>query len=159
MYNEEIAVANLINRTMDKNLQVDKSIEIHASAQKVWDALTNPDKIKIYLFGTETITDWKVGSSIIFEGNYQGHQYKDKGNVLQNNLNETLQYDYWSGFSGLADVPENYALVTYHIEKIADNKVKFTWTQQGFANEEGKCHTENALGAMLQQIKELVEQE
>ncbi len=28
--------------------------------------LTNPEKIKVYLFGTETITDWKIGSTIIY---------------------------------------------------------------------------------------------
>lgn len=85
-----------------------------------------PEKIKVYLFGTETITDWKIGSPIIFQGEYDGHKYKDKGNVLENVKNETLKYDYWSKFSGLEDKPDNYSIVTYHIENISDNKVGFT---------------------------------
>ena len=51
---------------MDKNLIAKQSITINAKAENVWEVLTNPEKIKIYLFGTETITDWKVGSSIIW---------------------------------------------------------------------------------------------
>ncbi len=38
--------------------------------------MTNPEKIKIYLFGTETGTDWKIGSSIIFKGEYDGQVKK-----------------------------------------------------------------------------------
>jgi len=144
---------------MNKNLKVSKSIEINSSAEKIWDALTNPEKIKIYLFGTETITDWKIGSPIIFQGEYDGNKYKDKGNVLENVRNETLKYNYWSGFSGLEDKPDNYCIVAYHIENISDNQMKFTWTQEGFANEEGQQHSENGLFGMLEQIKKLVEEE
>lgn len=144
---------------MNRNLKVSKSIEINSNAEKVWDALTNPEKIKVYLFGTETITDWKIGSAIIFQGEYEEHKYKDKGNVLENRENEILKYDYWSGFSGLEDKPENYSIVTYQIENLSDNQVKFTWTQEGFANEEGQQHSENGLYGMLEQLKKLVEEE
>jgi hypothetical protein len=78
----------------------------------------------VYLFGTETRTDWKVGSDIPFQGAYNGQQYKDKGRVIEN---EILKYNYWSGFSGLADMPENYALVNYFIEDIGSNQVQFKW--------------------------------
>ncbi len=144
---------------MNRSLKVSKSIEINSNAEKVWVALTDPEKIKIYLFGTETITDWKIGSPIIFQGEYQGHKYKDKGNVLENIQNVTLKYKYWSGFSGLEDKPGNYSIVTYYIENVSDNLVKFTWTQEGFANEEGQQHSENGLHTMLEQIKKLVEEE
>jgi uncharacterized protein YndB with AHSA1/START domain len=42
---------------MNHNLEVSKSIIVNADVAKVWDALTNPEIIKEYLFGTETITD------------------------------------------------------------------------------------------------------
>ncbi len=84
---------------MNKELTVTTSIEINADRAKVWDALTNPEKIKVYLFGTETLTDWKTGSEIIFQGEYQKHQYKDKGIILDIRTEELLQYSYWSGFT------------------------------------------------------------
>ena len=142
---------------MNRDLKVSKSIEINADRESVWEVLTNPEKIKIYLFGTETITDWKVGSPIIFQGDYEGQQYQDKGNVLANVVNETLQYGYWSGFSGLEDIPENYSIITYQIDEVSDGKVRFTWTQEGYGSEEGRKHSEDGMDGLLQQIKEVVE--
>ncbi len=143
---------------MNNNLIASKSIEINAEPFKVWDVLTNPKKIKIFLYGTETITDWKVGSPIVFQGEYKGQKYKDKGNVLENIKNKILKYNYWSNFSGLEDKPENYSIVNYNIEKLSETKTKFTWTQTGFANEDGKCHTEQGLEAILKQIKNITEE-
>ena len=141
---------------MNRNLKVSKSIEINSNAEEVWDALTNPEKIKIYLFGTETITDWKIGSPIVFQGEYDGHEYKDKGNVLENIGNETLKYDYWSGFSGLEDIPENYSVVTYEFEDL-NGATHLMLTQVGFANIESRDHSESAWEMVLDGIKEIVE--
>jgi len=142
---------------MDKKLIASSNINIQSTPEKVWDVLTNPEKIKEYLFGTEVLTDWNIGSLIVFQGEYNGQQYKDKGNVIENTKNELLKYDYWSGFSGLEDEPENYSLVTYKIENLDNSSVNFTWHQQGFSSEEGKCHTEQGLQSMLEKIKELAE--
>ena len=142
---------------MDKKLIASSNINIQSTPEKVWDVLTNPEKIKEYLFGTEVLTDWNIGSPIVFQGAYDGQQYKDKGNVIENTKNELLKYDYWSGFSGLEDEPENYYLVTYKIEILDNSSVNFTWHQQGFSSEEGKCHTEQGLQSMLEKIKELAE--
>ncbi len=142
---------------MNKNLIASSNINIQSTPEKVWDVLINPEKIKEYLFGTEVLTDWNIGSPIVFQGEYDGQQYKDKGNVIENAKNELLKYDYWSGFSGLEDKPENYSLVTYKIEKLNDNSISFTWYQQGFSSEEGQKHTEQGLKGMLEKIKELAE--
>lgn len=142
---------------MNKELVAEQSIEIESSPEQVWEALTDPEKIKVYLFGTNTISDWNTGSPILFEGNYNGTVYKDKGMVTQVEKHKLLSYSYWSGFSGLEDKPENYSQVTYRIETLPNKLVKFTWHQQGFSSEEGKCHTENGLKSMLAQIKKVVE--
>ena len=69
---------------MNKNLIATQSIKINTKAEKVWRILTDPEKIKIYLFGTETTTVWNVGSPILFQGDYNGQRYKDKGTVIKN---------------------------------------------------------------------------
>jgi len=79
---------------MNKNLFATQSIEINSKAGKVWEVLTDPQKIKVYLFGTETVTDWKIGSSILFQGEYNGQEYQDKGNVLGKIENKILEYTY-----------------------------------------------------------------
>ena|ERR1017187_3208471 len=142
---------------MRHDLIVSKSILINAAPDKVWHALTNPETIKEYLFGTETITDWKVGSEIIFQGEYNNIKYRDKGVVQKNVLNELLSYRYWSAFTGLEDIPENYSLVTYTLIDKGNNQTELTWAQEGFATQEGYEHSESGMDAFLQHIKTIIE--
>ena len=142
---------------MRDDLIVSESIEINAAPSKVWDALTNPEIIKEYLFGTQTITDWKVGSDIIFQGEYQGKIYRDKGVIKEYIPNKLISYSYWSGFSGLEDKPENYSLVNYNVEAIGDKKTKFTWAQKGFADEKRYEHSKKGMKEFLEKIKNIIE--
>ena len=43
---------------MNKTFTAKTTTTLKAPASKVWDALTKPDLIKQYLFGTEATTDW-----------------------------------------------------------------------------------------------------
>ena len=142
---------------MDHNLRVDTTVIINTDAKQVWDALTDPEKIKEYLYGTETITDWKVGSTVIFQGEYQGHKYKDHGVILKNKPLEELSYSYWTGFSGLEDKPGNYAKIIYNLKPLAGDITEFTWTQIGFANEDGYKHSKNGMVDFLNKFKEVAE--
>jgi uncharacterized protein YndB with AHSA1/START domain len=42
------------------------TILINGTKQKVWDALTKPELVKIWQYGSDILTDWKVGSEIRF---------------------------------------------------------------------------------------------
>ena len=138
------------------SLVVSHSVTVNPSSESMWEALTDPEKIKVYLFGTEIIIDWNVGSPISFQGNYEGQTYQHNGNILEVEKNKTLKYNYWSSFSVLKDKPESYAVVKYKLEK-NNGQIVFTWKQEGFANEAGKCHSGNGLKIMLDQIKEIAE--
>jgi len=143
---------------MDRSLIVLSSIRIHSSAEKIWHILTTPDYIKQYLFGTTVVTDWRIGSPILFQGEYQGHHYTDKGFVKENKPMNELTYSYWSSFSTLVDKEENYSLVSYILEQCGANETTLTWRQEGFASLDGKCHAEESLKAILQKIKNLSEE-
>jgi uncharacterized protein YndB with AHSA1/START domain len=143
---------------MNHDLVISQTITINAPVSKVWVALTNPEIIKLYLYGTQTTTDWKVGSSVVFQGEYQGQTYKDKGIVKENRENELLSYSYWSGFSGAPDVPENYSLVTYILKSIDANTTVFTWDQKGWATQEGYEHSKTGMNDFLASIKKIVEE-
>lgn len=142
---------------MRKDLIVSKAISINAPASQVWSVLTEPALIREYLYGTEATTDWQVGSPVLFQGTYQGQAYQDKGVVVENLPTRVLSYRYWSGFSGLADLPENYALITYALAATNNWQTTLTWTQKGFATEEGYQHSEQGMDALLQQIKHIAE--
>ena len=59
-----------------------KTISIHAPASKDWDTLANLGLNKQWLYRTNTVSDWKAGSAILFTGNWQGIEYKDKGKII-----------------------------------------------------------------------------
>lgn len=141
---------------MKKELSVQKTISINANREKVWDALTDPDKIKEYFMGTEVKTDWKVGSPISFQGEYEGKNYMDKGTIMRNEKPKVLQYDYWSSFSGLPDTPDNYSVVTYTLEDM-NGSTKVTATQEGFANPEAQKHADVSWDMVLKNLKKVCE--
>ena len=142
---------------MNHNLVVSRSVDVAASPEKVWEAMTNPEIIKEYLFGTHTVTDWKPGSDIIFQGEWQGQVYKDKGVVKENIPLKRISYTYWSAFTGLEDIPANYSLVTMELEPLSENLTRFTWTQKGFGSEEGYNHSLSGIEAFMDSIKAVME--
>jgi uncharacterized protein YndB with AHSA1/START domain len=129
---------------------------INAPASRVWDALTKPDLIKQYLFGTKVTTDWRVGSSITHEGIWEGKAYKDKGKVLQVEPRKLLVSTFWSSLSGLPDVPENYQTVRY--ELAAENGgTRLTITQDNNATQEDANHSAQNWNMVLEGMKKVIE--
>jgi uncharacterized protein YndB with AHSA1/START domain len=132
------------------------SVTIHASKSKVWTALTDPEQIKKYLFGTDTKTDWKVGSAITFSGMWEGKAYIDKGTILQIEKEKLLKYNYWSSFSGTEDKAENYANITYSLEDHNGSTI-FHLIQDGIKTKEAQEHSEQNWRMVLNSLKDLLE--
>ena len=130
---------------------------INASAEKVWDALTDPELIKKYMFGTTVVSDWKEGSKIIWKGEWEGKNYEDKGKILRLDYKKRLQYSHYSPLSKLDDTPENYHIVTIDLAE-KDNQTAVTLTQDNNANEKEKDHSEKNWKTMLASLKKLLEE-
>jgi len=129
---------------------------INAPASKVWEALTKPDLIKQYLFGTEVRTDWKVGSPITYKGEWEGKAYEDKGKILQFDPEKTLVSTHWSPLSGVPDIPENYHTVTYRLSE-TDGRTEVTITQDNNASQEEADHSTQNWKTVLDGMKKLLE--
>lgn len=138
------------------NIEFSTTMEVNALKANVWDALINPEKIKQYLFGTNTLCDWKVGSPLRFTGEWEGKTYEDKGTILAIEKEKVLSYNYWSNFSGVADVPDNYQIVTFTLEEVG-GKTHLNLRQQNIRSEEAKSHSEENWKMVLGSLKELVE--
>lgn len=141
---------------MNHQLEISRTIEIAVSPMLVWKALTDREMVKKYFFGTEAISDWQTGSSLIFRGEWEGKSYEDKGKIHVAVPGKLLVYDYWSGFSGLEDIPENYSMVSYNLDQSGDGTI-VNLTQKGFAGEEAQTHAEGGWTMVLQNLKELLE--
>ena len=129
---------------------------INAPASKVWDALTKPDQIKQYMFGTQVTTDWKVGSPITYKGEWKGKAYEDKGKVLEIEPRKRLVSTFWSSLAGLPDKPENYKTVRYELAPEGD-RTKLTITQDNNASQAEAQEAEQNWNMVLDGIKKLVE--
>ena len=129
---------------------------INAPTSKVWDALTKPDLIKQYLYGTEVTTDWQVGSPIIYKGVWEGRAYEDKGIVLQREPGKVLVSSFWSSLSGLPDAPENYKTVHYELSPEGD-KTRLTITQDNNDSPDEAKHSQQNWQMVLDGIKKLLE--
>lgn len=138
------------------NIEFNTTIEVNASTASVWDALINPEKIKQYLFGTTTLCDWKVGSPLRFTGEWEGKAYEDKGTILAIETEKMLSYNYWSNFSGVPDLPENYQVVTFILQE-SNDKTVLNLKQQNIRSEEAKAHSEENWNMVLNSLKDLVE--
>jgi uncharacterized protein YndB with AHSA1/START domain len=133
------------------------TISIQASISKVWEALTSPDLIKQYLFGTTVKTDWQVGSPIIYEGQWQGKPYQDKGTILQIESGKLLVSTYWSSMAGLPDVPENYKTVRYELSPDGSG-TRLTITQDNNTSQDEANHSSQNWKMVLEGIKKLLEE-
>ena len=141
---------------MNQTFTAKATTTINATALKVWDALTKPELIKQYLFGTEVTTDWQVGSPISYQGIWEGKAYEDKGKVLQVEPGKLLISTYWSSLAGLPDVPENYKTVRY--ELLAEGGgTRLTIIQDNNATQEEASHSEQNWKMVLDGMKKLLE--
>ena len=142
---------------MKSNMVTKVKTTINAPISKVWDALTKPEIIKQYFFGTDTITDWRAGSLIKFKGEWDGKKYEDKGTILEMNYQQLIKYNYWSSISGIEDKTENYIIVTYQLSGEDDNVI-LTVTQENIPDEKMKAHSEENWKKVLNDLKNLLEQ-
>jgi uncharacterized protein YndB with AHSA1/START domain len=141
---------------MSKRFVAEATVTIDAPTSRVWDALTKPDLIKQYLFGTDVTTDWQVGSPITYQGTWEGKAYKDKGKVLQVEPGSLLVSTFWSSLSGTPDVPENYQTVRYELSP-SGGRTKLTVIQDNNATQEDADHSAQNWKMVLDGMKKLLE--
>jgi uncharacterized protein YndB with AHSA1/START domain len=149
---------------MNKPLTVKNKIHIEAPVAQVWEALTNPEQTKKYMFGCEAISDWRKGSPLIWRGIFDGHEMVAvKGSIVDIKMGEYLAYTTFDPNSAIEDIPENYLTVTYELttdgkgskltvtqgdySRVADGERRY---QEAFNNGEGWT-------PILVAIKDLVE--
>jgi uncharacterized protein YndB with AHSA1/START domain len=141
---------------MPNTLIATRSIDIAAAPERVWQALTDPALVKQIMFGSEVVSDWKKGGSIVYRGVWEGKPYEDKGTILDIEPTRLLRTTYYSPLSGKPDVPENYDEVTYALAPQGAG-TRLTVSQTNIADEAGKARMEGNWGMVLDSIKKLIE--
>jgi len=119
---------------MSLPLFIKNTITINAPANKVWDALVNPEQTKKYMFGCETVSDWKPGSPLLWRMDYEGKEFIPvKGNVVDIQPGQLLVYTVIDPNNpAIPDIPENYLTVIYELVP-GDNHTVLNVTQGDYS--------------------------
>jgi uncharacterized protein YndB with AHSA1/START domain len=134
------------------------TVKINAPVARVWNALTDPDVIKEYMFDTTVISDWKEGGSITWKGEWKGKPYEDNGVILSIVQEKLLQYSHFSSAEDMEDKEENYHIVTIELFDEPDG-VLVVLSQDNNASQKAKDESEKNWNMMLQSMKEILEHE
>ena len=130
--------------------------DIAAPAEKVWAALTEPEQIAAYMFGSQVETDWQVGSPITWNGEWEGKPYQDKGEVLAYDEPRRLSVTHFSPLTGQDDAPENYHTLVYQLSD-ADDGTHVELSQDNNGSEEEAEHSTQNWTMVLEGLKKQVE--
>lgn len=132
------------------------SIRVEATPDEVWEALTDPDRIKEYYFGTTVTTDWAVGSPITWAGEYEGKSYEDHGEILEVRRPRLLRHTHFSPLGGKPDAPANHHTLTYTLTEVGD-ATQVTLEQDNNDSAEAAEHSADNWRTMLEGLKAAVE--
>lgn len=146
-------------------LIVQNTITINAPAIEVWNALTDPQQTKKYMFGCETVSDWKKGSSLLWRMQHEGKELVAvKGSIVDIQPGKFLAYTVIDPNNPeIEDIPGNYLTVTYDLSS-HDRQTVLTVTQGDYSKvADGERRYREAYNngegwnPILVQIKKLVE--
>ncbi|MGE5479972.1 MAG: SRPBCC family protein [Chloroflexota bacterium] len=132
-------------------------LSLDAPLEKVWDALTKPEYVKIWQYGSDLITDWSVGGEIRFIAEWNGVVFEQWGKVIENIPKKLIRYSLFAPMPGLEDKPENYFIMSYELEEV-EGAVRLSIIQE---DDRPGAEQEEAQGEenpVLKALKELVEE-
>ena len=131
-------------------------ITINASPEKVWTALTAPELVKLWQYGSELITSWEPGTDIRFRTEWNDQVFEQWGKVLEFHPADTLIYTLFAPRPDREDIPENYFEMKYKLTPDGHaTKLEIIQTDnRPNAVQEPEQGEENPVLAMLKEIAE-----
>jgi hypothetical protein len=132
------------------------TLKLNAPVHKIWDTLTKPELVKQWQYGSELITDWKVGSQIRFRAEWEGKVFEQWGKVLEIVPYKLIRYSLFAPRPDLEDTPENYFVMNYLLTE-ETNCVRLDIIQednrQGAVQESPQGEENPVLGALKRLIE------
>ena len=141
------------------NFLKEKSIIIKTTPLKTWNALTNAESTKKYMYGYEVQSDWKVGSSILWILKKDGKDYSGRGKVLQAEPNRILKFSDFYPNAGEEDIESNYAIVKYELFSLTGGQTKLLVTDNCAGNEKKYKESQQFWDDVLPKLKEVLEKQ
>jgi uncharacterized protein YndB with AHSA1/START domain len=150
--NREVRMGNYVARA---------EIEVAAPRRAVWRVLTSSGSRPEILFGAEVVSDWRIGSSIVWRGEWEGKRFEDHGRVIELEDREEpwrIVVTHFSPLSGLPDVPENYHTLRFELDEVPGG-TRITLDQDNNPTREAAAHSQENWARMLDGVKTIAERE
>jgi uncharacterized protein YndB with AHSA1/START domain len=143
---------------MPESKSITKSITIFAPAKKVWDALTIPELMKVWMFDSEINieSEFKVGMPIKICGTLHEQAFENIGTIQIFEPAKKFQYTSLSSLSHLKNIPENYSVLTFELSE-NNNQTAITFTQTNFPGKASYEHSNFYWGTALVMLKKFIE--
>jgi uncharacterized protein YndB with AHSA1/START domain len=136
----------------------DSIVKIVAPARKVWLALTVPDLVKQWQYGSDLLTTWEVGTSIVFRNEWNGQVFEQKGTVLEFSPESRLKYSLFFPRPDVPDIPENYFFMTYELSESGEGTSLLVRREDPRASPPNEASGGDEGPDVLSGLKELVEE-
>lgn len=139
---------------MSKTMIIKENILFKANKEKVWDLLINPEMTKQYMFGSEILSTWEIGSSIEWKGKTEdgAEVVYVKGKILEFETGKKVISTMFDPNSDMEDIPENYVNLTYIVSETTKGTL-LTIIQGDFAGAaNGKQRYEESKAGWIQMV-------
>jgi len=133
------------------------TVKILAPAKKVWLALTRPDLVKQWQYGSDLLTTWEVGTSIVFRNEWDGRVFEQKGTVLEFSPESRLKYSLFFPRPDLRDIPEHHFFMTYELAESDGTTSLLVRQEDPRPSQPGESSGGDDGPDVLSHLKELVE--
>ena len=134
------------------------TLYINSTVENVWNVLTKPELVKQWQYGSDLVTDWKVGSEIRFRNQWEDKIFEQWGRIIEVNPHTLIKYSLFFPRPDLEDKPENYVIVTYELEE-KENATRLTIRQENIPDEKTKAHSAENWKKVMTGLKKLVEEQ
>ena len=138
-------------------MRVQKTVTLPADAAAVWAALTKPELTKQYFFDCEAISEWKVGSPLVFKFKSDGQEIIPvKGVITAIEPNRRLEHTCYA--IEFEDVPAKHTVVTYTLTSQGDT-TELQVIQGDFPDDEGREQHDTSWDHVLGGLRALLERQ
>ncbi len=146
---------------MADSLYTENEILIHAPVSEVWDTLMNPEKTKQYMYGCEVVSNWEIGSPVVWKGAADGVVYV-KGTLVALEKERIFAFTTFDPNDSYQDIPENHLTATYTLQPQGDATLLVVTQGDYAAVADGNKRYEDTMaqggwGSVLEAIKQVVD--
>ena len=142
---------------MEQELILQQSITIKQDQGKVWEALTQSEWTKQYMYGSSVHSSWEKGSEIRWVGEFQGISHELKGKILDIAPGTMLCYSNFDPAGELEDIESNYLIIRYELHSDGQETTLSVNTSNFGGNQKRYEETKAGWTMVLENIKKLLE--